>query len=126
MGYVKKESIIQRIKEMRCVGCDNCRGILCRACEYADIIDIIEDTPEEIDYDLWTSVDECLPNEYGRYLVIMNGEITELTYTPSNYGCFTGWSDDIGANYIKLLNDGEVTHWRSKTLYKEKNKNEIN
>ena len=59
----------------------------------------------------WISVKDRLPEEYGNYLAVVDGEVTECTYSgPFIKGIITGWST-CEANGLKWLRDEHVTCW---------------
>ena len=59
----------------------------------------------------WISVKVRLPEEYGNYLAVVDGEVTECTYSgPFVKGIITGWST-CEANGLKWLRDEHVTCW---------------
>lgn len=67
---------------------------------------------KEIDFcGKWISVKDRLPEEYGNYLAVVDGEVTECTYSgPFVKGIITGWST-CEANGLKWLHDEHVTCW---------------
>lgn len=42
---ISRKNTIAEIKRAYCTGCNNYNGIKCRACNFSDSIDIIEDAP---------------------------------------------------------------------------------
>ena len=59
----------------------------------------------------WISVKDRLPEEYGNYLAVVDGEVTECTYSgPFIKGMINGWST-CNANGLKWLRDEHVTYW---------------
>ena len=43
--YIDKKQAIDRIASCYCMSCEHSNGILCRACEHQDDMDIIDDMP---------------------------------------------------------------------------------
>ena len=59
----------------------------------------------------WVSVNDKLPEEYGNYLAVVDGEVTECTYSgPFIKGMIKGWST-CNANGLTWLRDEHVTCW---------------
>ena len=59
----------------------------------------------------WISVKDRLPEEYGNYLAVVDGEVTECTYSrPFIKGIINGWIT-CNANGFKWLRDEHITHW---------------
>ena len=59
----------------------------------------------------WISVKDRMPEEYGNYLAVVDGEVTECTYSgPFIKGMINGWST-CNANGLKWLRDEHVTYW---------------
>ena len=59
----------------------------------------------------WISVKDRMPEEYGNYLAVVDGEVTECTYSrPFIKGIINGWSL-CNANGFKWLRDEHVTCW---------------
>ena len=58
--YIKRESLIRRIKEIHCAECDNYHGIRCRACWVDDTLDYIDSEPAadvvEVRHGRWVQV----------------------------------------------------------------------
>lgn len=82
--YVDKKQAIDRIASCYCMDCEHSNGILCRACEHQDDMDLIDDMPTvDIQPVKWISVKDKLPEEAVKVLVY-----TE--YNATAYGFFTG------------------------------------
>ena len=80
--YIDKKQAIDRIASCYCMDCEHSNGILCRACEHQDDMDLIDDMP---------AVD-VQPIRHGRW---------ELTNNPSFRKCSecgAWWSSDITDN----------------------------
>ena len=58
--YIDKKQAIDRIASCYCMDCEHSNGILCRACEHQDDMDLIDDMP---------AVD-VQPVRYGRWIDI--------------------------------------------------------
>ena len=43
--YISKKQTIDRIASCYCMDCEHSNGILCRACEHQDDMDLIDDMP---------------------------------------------------------------------------------
>ena len=61
--YIDKKQAIDRIASCYCMNCEHSNGILCRACEHQDDMDLIDDMPaaDVQPVDRWISVDDRLP-----------------------------------------------------------------
>ena len=69
--YIDKKQAIDRIASCYCMNCEHSNGILCRACEHQDDMDLIDDMPAagvqpvkrghwiEIDYGMFYECSEC-------------------------------------------------------------------
>ena len=70
-GYISKKQTIDRIASCYCMDCEHSNGILCRACEHQDDMDLIDDMPatDVQSVDRWISVDDRLPEIDERVFV---------------------------------------------------------
>ena len=75
--YIDKKQAIDRIASCYCMDCEHSNGILCRACEHQDDMDLIDDMPaaDVQSVDRWISVEDRLPEEIGYYLVVIGNEM---------------------------------------------------
>ena len=99
--YIDKKQAIDRIASCYCMDCEHSNGILCRACEHQDDMDLIDDMP---------AVD-VQPIRHGRW---------ELTNNPSFRKCSecgAWWSSDITDNCFtnycpkcgaRMMKDGDT------------------
>jgi hypothetical protein len=83
--------------------CNNYNGVMCRACAYADAMDLIEAIPaaDVQPVDRWTSIEESKPEDMQQVLAVVDGDVREAFY---NAGCF------IGSNFYRSIN--EVKWWQ--------------
>lgn len=44
--FIDREKAIANIKAAYCCGCENYNGVICRACQIMDAMDVLEDEPE--------------------------------------------------------------------------------
>lgn len=77
---ISRKAVIDSIKEIFCNDCNNYHGVICRACDIADAIGMVEDAPA-VAYKLkatepmttcqqWIPVSERLPEIDGRYATV--------------------------------------------------------
>lgn len=92
--------------------CDNYNGVRCRACAYADAMDFIDAIPaaDVQPVKQWISVKDRLPDESCECLGIVDGEVTEVSYSPKSKGYICVWSM-CDADGFRPLSDDAVTHW---------------
>ena len=58
----------------------------------------------------WISVNDRLPDESCECLGVVDGEVTEVSYSPKQMGYICVWSM-CDADGFKPLSDDAVTHW---------------
>jgi hypothetical protein len=70
--YIDKKQAIDRIASCYCMDCEHSNGILCRACEHQDDMDLIDDMPaaDVQPVDRWISVKDRLP-EIGKSVLVI-------------------------------------------------------
>lgn len=102
--YIDKKQAIDRIASCYCINCEHSNGILCRACEHQDDMDLIDDMPaaDVQPISQWISVKDRLPENCIEVLVY-----------DTDCGIVIGWHDkeigDFAADFISPLD--AVTHW---------------
>lgn len=70
--YIDKKQAIDRIASCYCMDCEHSNGILCRACEHQDDMDLIDDMPA-VDVQpapQWISVHDSIPSDNKPYAVV--------------------------------------------------------
>lgn len=69
--YIDKKQAIDRIASCYCMDCEHSNGILCRACEHQDDMDLIDDMPavdvQPIRHGRWTWDSNAPYREHGAY-----------------------------------------------------------
>lgn len=102
--YISKKQTIDRIASCYCMDCEHSNGILCRACEHQDDMDLIDDMPvaDVQPVDRWISVDEALPIYDGLVLAVDKNNTIRL-------GIYTdlGWTSQFGNPMV-----AHITHWQ--------------
>ena len=106
--YISRDDVLKAM-QYRCKTCDNGNGVMCRACDTADAMDIICDTPaaDVQPAPQWISVKERLP-EIGRSVLIYypkwDGDEIQVAKLEDDRMMFDICGEfDIGT--------GVVTHW---------------
>lgn len=80
--YISKQRAICRIASCYCMDCEHSNGILCRACEHQDDMDLIEDMPAT----------DVQPVKRGKWLhinddgIIFCSECENEAYWDTDYG----------------------------------------
>ena len=102
--YIDKKRAIDRIASCYCIDCEHSNGILCRACEHQDDMDLIDEIPaadvqpvkrgrwenEYLDDDVWwADCTNCKNDTNSRF-----GRVSSYAFCPN-----------CGARMIK---DGEI------------------
>ena len=69
--YISREATVDAIKKIYCPQCDSYNGVMCRACEHMDDMDIIENmqAADVQPVNQWISVDDKLPEWDNTVLV---------------------------------------------------------
>ena len=102
--YIDKKQAIDRIASCYCMDCEHSNGILCRACEHQDDMDLIDDMPaaDVQPVKQWVKLHDKHPDTEGFYLVCdQYGECEVAEYIPDIKSWFT--------HKIK----GEIQYWMS-------------
>lgn len=78
----------------------------------SDILHCIDNIPtaDVQPVNQWISVKDRLPDESCECLGIVDGEVTEVSYSPKQKGLICVWSM-CDADGFKPLSDDAVTHW---------------
>lgn len=80
--YIDKKQAIDRIASCYCIDCEHSNGILCRACEHQDDMDLIDEMPAA----------DVQPVRRGRW------ELTDNPIFRKCSECGAWWSSDITDN----------------------------
>lgn len=116
MSLINREALIAAAK-MRCEGCYNCNGTLCRACEVQDMLDLIEYQPT-VELPRWIPVTAMLPQENEPPETLC--EVVNLHHRDGYVT--TGWCNRLTGKWYYIVNDddsiasegldsGAITHW---------------
>ena len=106
--YIDKKQAIDRIASCYCMDCEHSNGILCRACEHQDDMDLIDDMPaaDVQPINQWISCKEEMPEDGISVLICSNrGTVHKVTYD-SDMGYFYIADSDLHYNEL------DVTHWQ--------------
>ena len=71
---IEVETVIEKVQKANCADCDNCNGVLCRACLVDDFISLLDDSPK-------VDAVELPKGKAGDYLVWDTGVGIKQVYT---------------------------------------------
>ena len=106
--YIDKKQAIDRIASCYCMDCEHSNGILCRACEHQDDMDLIDDMPaaDVQPVDRWISCKEKMPDDGVNVLIYAGNRMISLAWYDKDMGYFYICDSDYKYNSL------DVTHWQ--------------
>lgn len=106
--YISREATVKAF-------CEKCKGYYDGHCVHRGEcdIDVIKTAPaaDVQPVKQWISVKDRLPDESCGCLGIVDGEVTEVNYSPKSKGYICVWSM-CDADGFRPLSDDTVTHWQ--------------
>lgn len=116
--YIDKKQAIDRIASCYCMDCEHSNGILCRACEHQDDMDLIDDMPA-VDVqptNQWISVEDQLPKigESVLVAVVVNAKLNISFHTDFTPEFRIGWLEDDGKWGLQFdsADNHEMLYWQ--------------
>ena len=116
--YIDKKQAIDRIASCYCMDCEHSNGILCRACEHQDDMDLIDDMPA-VDVqptNQWISVEDQLPKigESVLVAVVVNAKLNISFRTDFTPEFRIGWLEDDGKWGLQFdsADNHEILYWQ--------------
>lgn len=99
--YISKKQTIDRIASCYCMDCEHSNGILCRACEHQDDMDLIDDMPTA----------DVQPVKKGHWYHNTSKYISELDayFIQACCSCCGRYSDRID-NYSQIMSNETCSH----------------
>ena len=111
--YIDKKRAINRIASCYCMDCEHSDGILCRACEHQDDMDLIDDMPaaDVQPISQWISVKDRLP-EPEKDVLVWYRYTWGAGFTSCRFGISKWYSNRKRWYEGCLLKGFEVLYWQ--------------
>lgn len=107
--YIDREKAIAKIKAAYCRGCENYNGVICRACQIMDAMDVLEDEPAVVpDVQRWRNPETDPPKVEEEVLIMYQTASGKCGITTAHYEDGTLLSQDSIFYWDELAAWGEL------------------